>query len=100
PKGRWTQSFQSLFGREEWLKPYTDNVLAGLAKQGVRRVFVALPGFTADCLETIDEIGHESAALFREAGGEVLYRCPCLNDHPRWIEAMRSIVLAEARGWV
>ena len=100
PRARWTQSFQSLFGREEWLKPYTDDVLRKLAKRGVKRVFVAMPGFTADCLETLDEIGHESRAVFRQAGGEELCACPCLNDHPAWIEALKALVLEEGRGWV
>jgi ferrochelatase len=83
-----------------WLKPYTDDVLRSLAQRGVRRVFVATPGFTADCLETIDEIGRESAEVFRHAGGEVLDRCRCLNDHPAWIEALRTIVTEEGRGWL
>jgi ferrochelatase len=100
PRAKWTQSFQSLFGREEWLKPYTDNVLTALAKKGVKRVFVVTPGFTADCLETIDEIGHESSEVFRRAGGEELYRCPCLNDHPVWIEALRALIVQESRGWL
>lgn len=100
PKGRWTQTYQSLFGRAEWLKPYTDATLQRLAKKGVRRVFVTTPGFTADCLETIDEIGHESTAAFRAAGGEELYRCRCLNDHPAWIDAMRQIILEEGGGWL
>jgi ferrochelatase len=100
PRDRWTQSFQSLFGRDRWLKPYTDEVLQRLARRGVKRVFVATPGFTADCLETIDEIGHESREVFHRAGGEQLYRCPCLNDHRAWIEAMRTIILQEAQGWV
>jgi ferrochelatase len=100
PRERWTQSFQSLFGREEWLKPYTDEVLTQLAKRGLKRVFVAMPGFTADCLETIDEIGYESREVFRHAGGAELIRCPCLNDHPRWIEAMRTLVLQEGQGWL
>ena len=100
PKGKWTQSFQSLFGRSEWLKPYTDDVLEKLAKGGAKRVFVTLPGFTVDCLETIDEIGHESAEVFREAGGEHLHACRCLNDHPKWIEAMATIVREEGAGWV
>ncbi len=99
-KGSWTQTFQSLFGRDEWLKPYTDSVLQDLAKAGKRRVFVALPGFTADCLETIDEIGHESLEVFRHAGGEELVACPCLNDHPRWIEAMAAILREEGQGWL
>ena len=70
----WTQTFQSLFGREEWLKPYTDGVLTKLAKKGVKRVFVATPGFTSDCLETIDEIGRESREVFEHAGGEHLFQ--------------------------
>ena len=98
--GQWTQSFQSLFGRDEWLRPYTDEVLQDLARKGVRRVFVAMPGFTADCLETLDEIGHESSAVFRAAGGEALHACPCLNDHPKWIEALRQLILEEGQGWL
>ncbi len=98
-RGEWTQSFQSLFGREVWLKPYTDEVLAKLARQGKKRVFIALPGFTADCLETIDEIGRESREAFQHAGGEMLHACPCLNDHPAWIEALRAIIVEEGAGW-
>jgi ferrochelatase len=100
PRESWTQSYQSLFGRGVWLKPYTDSVLTALAKRGVRRVFVATPGFTADCLETIDEIGRESAEVFRHAGGEILHRCPCLNDHTAWIAAMKTIVLQQATSWL
>ena len=97
---RWTQSFQSVFGREVWLKPYTDDVLTKLAKSGKRKVFVALPGFTVDCLETLDEIGNESREIFQHAGGETLHVCPCLNDHPAWIEAMRTLVTEEGQGWL
>ncbi|MBI1830836.1 MAG: ferrochelatase [Planctomycetes bacterium] len=100
PRETWTQSFQSLFGKEEWLRPYTDDVLTSLAKQGKKRVFVAMPGFTADCLETMDEIGHESRQAFLHAGGETLHACPCLNDHPSWIEAMRTIITEEGQGWL
>lgn len=100
PKGRWTQTFQSLFGREEWLKPYLDNKLEELAKSGVRKVFVALPGFTVDCLETIDEIGLESREVFEKAGGHELHRCPCLNDHPAWISAMETLLREEGQGWL
>ncbi|MFL5245584.1 MAG: ferrochelatase [Gemmataceae bacterium] len=96
----WTQSFQSLFGRERWLKPYTDEILKKLAKEGKKRVFIAMPGFTTDCLETIDEIGYESREVFRHAGGEELHRCPCLNDHPAWIAAMRELVVEEGKGWL
>jgi ferrochelatase len=98
-RGEWTQSFQSLFGRERWLRPYTDEVLQKLAKQGKKNVLIAMPGFTADCLETIDEIGHESREVFRHAGGENFHVCPCLNDHPAWIEAMHTIIREEGQGW-
>jgi ferrochelatase len=100
PRDKWTQSFQSLFGRDRWLKPYTEDTLRELAKKGARRVFVAMPGFTTDCLETLDEIGNEAAEVFRHAGGEELHVCPCLNDHPAWIEAMRTLVAEEGRGWL
>lgn len=100
PRDLWTQSFQSLFGRDEWLKPYTDRTLELLAKSGAKRIFIATPGFTTDCLETIDEIGYEAREAFQHAGGEVLHRCPCLNDHPAWIEAMRVLVTEEGKGWI
>lgn len=100
PRNRWTQTYQSRFGKSPWLKPYTDDVLEQLARKGVKRVAVALPGFTADCLETLDEIGHESAEVFRHAGGEELRAIPCLNDHAKWIDAMARIVRDEAHGWL
>lgn len=100
PRAKWTQTYQSRFGRSEWLKPYTDDVLTELAKKGVKRVYVALPGFTADCLETIDEIGNESREVFEHAGGEHLKAGTCLNDHPVWIEAMASIIKEEGQGWL
>lgn len=99
-KGEWSQCFQSLFGRDEWLKPYTEPSLEKLAKQGKKKVFVALPGFTADCLETVDEIGHEAKEVFVESGGEHLHACPCLNDHPKWIEAMHVMIREEGCGWL
>ena len=100
PAGRWTQSFQSLFGRDLWLQPYTDDTLQRLAKDGARRVFVAMPGFTTDCLETLDEIGNEARELFVHAGGERLHACPCLNAHPAWIDAMRRLIVEEGAGWI
>ncbi|HUG71916.1 MAG TPA: ferrochelatase [Steroidobacteraceae bacterium] len=77
--GDWTLSFQSRVGAAEWLKPYTDAVLAQLATSGVRRLDAICPGFAVDCLETIDEIGHEGDAEFRAAGGESLRYIPALN---------------------
>ncbi len=96
----WSQTYQSLFGRDEWLKPYTDDTLSKLAAKGKKKIFVITPGFTADCLETIDEIGHESKEHFMESGGEMLHQCRCLNDHPRWIEAMEKIIRQEGAGWL
>ena len=100
PRSYWTQTYQSRFGKSPWLKPYTDDVLESLAKKGVKRVYVALPGFTADCLETIDEIGNESREVFEHAGGEHLKSGTCLNDHPQWIEAMATILRQEGHGWL
>jgi ferrochelatase len=100
PRERWTQTFQSLFGRDEWLKPYTERTLKELAKQGLKDVFVATPGFTTDCLETLDEIGYEAREAFVHAGGRRLHQCPCLNVHPAWIESLRTLVLQEAQGWL
>ena len=99
-RDRWTQTFQSRFGKDPWLKPYTDDVLEALAKKGTKRVMVMLPGFTADCLETIDEIGHESEEVFHKAGGAELRACPCLNDHPKWIDALEAILRDEGQGWI
>lgn len=100
PRNYWTQTYQSRFGKSPWLKPYTDDVLESLAKRGVKRVYVLLPGFTADCLETIDEIGLESREVFEHAGGDKLHNGRCLNDHPRWVEAMARIVRDESAGWL
>lgn len=100
PAQRWKQTFQSLFGRDRWLEPYTDVTLRELAAAGVKRVFVAMPGFTVDCLETLDEIGFEARETFLHAGGEALHACPCLNAHPAWIQAMRTLVTEEGKGWL
>ena len=100
PRDHWMQTFQSLFGRDEWLKPYTEGTLKALAKEGVKDVFVATPGFTTDCLETIDEIGFEAREAFLHAGGRRLHQCPCLNDHPAWIEALQTLIREEGQGWL
>ncbi|HIG57181.1 MAG TPA: ferrochelatase [Candidatus Latescibacteria bacterium] len=95
----WTSGFQSRFGKEPWLEPYTEEVLSGLGDQGVRRLLAACPGFTVDCLETLDEIGREGDELFRAGGGEALHLAPCLNDHPAWLDAMATIARQELSGW-
>jgi ferrochelatase len=99
PEDQCLISYQSRFQKQIWLEPYTEELLCNLARQGSRRVFLMSPGFTTDCLETIDEIGREANEAFLRSGGELLIRCPCLNDHPIWIEAMRDIVLRESTGW-
>lgn len=97
--GQWVLGFQSRFGKEEWLQPYTEGLLARLPADGVKTLVATCPGFTADCLETLDEIGHEGSEIFRAAGGDALHLAPCLNSHPRWLDAMEEIVRAEAAGW-
>jgi ferrochelatase len=97
---RLRMSFQSRFGRAEWLKPYTDATVKALAQEGVRRLAVLTPGFAADCLETLEEIGVENAGYFREAGGESFSALPCLNDSPEGLVALEAVVRRELSGWV
>ncbi len=92
-------SYQSRAGREPWLRPYTDETLVALARAGIRDVTVICPGFVADCLETIDEIGHVGLEQFRAAGGETLQLVKGLNDRPQWIAAMTGIALEQLQGW-
>ena len=97
--GTYLISYQSRSGREPWLQPYTDETLVGLARTGVRHVMVICPGFVADCLETVDEIGDVGLEQFRAAGGETLQLVGGLNDRPRWIAAMTEIALEQLQGW-
>lgn len=98
-KGEWKLCFQSRLGRQKWLMPYTDKTLEELGRRGLKTVLVVQPGFTADCLETIDEIGREGTEEFRSTGGENLIRVPCLNDDPSFIAALADLVRNEATGW-
>ncbi len=91
-------TFQSRFGRERWLEPYTQPTLEALAREGVRRVDVACPGFAVDCLETLEEIAVENAVAFRGAGGEALRYIPCLNADPAHADALAALARQEA-GW-
>lgn len=91
--------FQSQFGREEWLQPYTDRTLESLGRAG-ERVMVMCPGFTADCLETLEEIRLRGAKQFRDAGGQSFQAVPCLNVHPDWLAAMAAIARRELSGWL
>jgi ferrochelatase len=97
--GTYLMCYQSRSGRQPWLGPYTDETLVELARTGARHVMVICPGFVADCLETIDEIGHVGLAQFRAAGGETLQLIAGLNDRPRWIAAMTEIALEQLQGW-
>ena len=92
----YTVAFQSRFGPEKWLEPSTADVLEGLHARGIRQPLVVAPGFTTDCLETLDELGNEGRDEFEKGGGEgAKYSlCPCLNDHPAWIQAMVKLVTA------
>ena len=87
----WSLCFQSRFGREPWLQPYADEHVPGLAKR-YPHALVLTPGFVADCLETIEEIGIRLVEDFRAAGGEALHVVPCLNAHPTWIDALEGIL--------
>lgn len=93
-------TFQSRFGPAEWLKPYTDETVKALAQKGVKNLAVITPGFTADCLETLEEIAMENADIFKHAGGENFAAIPCLNDSPGGMAVIRDVVARELQGWV
>jgi protoporphyrin/coproporphyrin ferrochelatase len=93
-------TFQSRFGFDEWLKPYTDKTMERLAKEGVRRIAVITPGFSADCLETLEEIAQENAEIFKHNGGEQFAYIPCLNDSDPGMDVIRQLVLRELQGWI
>jgi protoporphyrin/coproporphyrin ferrochelatase len=93
-------TFQSRFGRAEWLQPYTDKTMKSLAKQKIKNVAVITPGFAADCLETLEEIAVENAHYFKRAGGENFAHIPCLNDSEAGLKVIQAVVLRELEGWV
>ncbi len=91
--------FQSRFGKAEWLQPYTAPTLEKWANEGIHRVDVICPGFVADCLETLEEIALEGKASFLGAGGKEYHYIPCLNENPRWIEGLTTLVEQHLQGW-
>src|ERR1039457_6206816 len=93
-------TFQSRFGFDGWLHPYTDKTIEQLAKDGWRRIAVAMPGFSADCLETLEEIAQENAEIFKHNGGEQFSFIPCLNDSDPGMDVIRQLVLRELQGWI
>jgi ferrochelatase len=98
PKYKWTMTFQSRLGRDEWLKPYTAATLEELPKQGIKKLLVVCPAFVSDCLETLEEIAEEGKEIFLHAGGESFEMIPCLNVHPMWVGAMAKWIKEYASG--
>ncbi|MEI7842979.1 MAG: ferrochelatase [Gallionellaceae bacterium] len=99
-KDQYIVSFQSRFGKAEWVKPYTTATLKALGQQKTKRVDVVCPGFVADCLETLEEIAQEGKEDFQHAGGGAYHYIPCLNERPDWIAAMGDLVMANLQGWL
>ncbi|MEW6302877.1 MAG: ferrochelatase [Verrucomicrobiota bacterium] len=92
PAGNYSVAFQSRLGRDPWMQPYTDAEIIRLAREGKKRLLVICPAFVSDCLETLEEIALRGRETFRAAGGEDLTLIPCLNEHPRWIDALAGMV--------
>jgi ferrochelatase len=97
---RMMMSFQSRFGPDEWLKPYTDETVENLAKRGVKKLAIIAPAFSADCLETLEELDGENRHIFEENGGEKFTYIPCLNDSDLGMTVITDIVERELKGWV
>lgn len=97
---RYMVTFQSRFGKAEWLQPYTAPTLQQLARDGIKRVDVMCPGFTSDCLETLEEISMEARQDFLTAGGKEFHYIPCLNESPDWIRALADVAESHMGGWL
>lgn len=95
PAEKYSMSFQSRLGREEWLQPYTSSTLEELPSRGVKRLLVVCPAFVSDCLETLEEIAEEGRHIFLKAGGEEFTMIPCLNTHPLWVQALREMIVKQ-----
>lgn len=92
--------FQSRFGAQEWLQPYTDKTIARLARDGVKSIAVINPGFASDCIETLEEIAQEAAEIFLHEGGENFSHIPCLNDSEDGMAVIETLVRRELQGWI
>ncbi|WP_455211753.1 ferrochelatase [Kaarinaea lacus] len=99
-ESRWQVTFQSIFGREEWLQPYTINTLETLAQSGVKSVDIVCPGFSADCLETLEEIEEQNREAYINAGGESFHYIAALNDRPDHIDALLGQISTHLSGWL
>ncbi len=100
PPEKYRLTFQSRFGRAEWLKPYTAEVLKELGAKKTGRIDVICPGFVSDCLETLEEIAIEGKTIFLNAGGGEFHAIPCLNENDAWIHALADIALRNLEGWL
>ena len=100
PRDKWMVTFQSRFGKAEWLQPYTEPTLQKLAGEGLKRADVICPGFVSDCLETLEEIAMECKEAFLEAGGETFHYIPCLNEEHEWIEALSDLAQTSIGDWL
>ena len=98
-KDQYQVTFQSRLGRAKWLQPYTEPTLIAMAQAGVKRVDLICPGFTSDCLETLEEINMEAREAFLHAGGQAFHYIPCLNDDPEWITALCNVAQRQLQGW-
>jgi ferrochelatase len=97
---RLTTTFQSRFGAQEWLQPYTDKTVERLGREGVKSLAVITPGFSSDCIETLEEIAVEAAEIFRHAGGSNFSHIPCLNDSAEGMNVIETLVRRELAGWL
>ena len=93
-------TFQSRFGKAQWLQPYTDKSVEALAREGVKNLAIVMPGFVSDCIETLEEIAVENGDIFKEAGGKNFAAIPCLNDSAQGMKVIQAIVTRELKGWV
>ncbi|TIX71392.1 MAG: ferrochelatase, partial [Mesorhizobium sp.] len=93
-------TFQSRFGAQEWLQPYTDKTVEELPGEGVKSIAIVNPGFSVDCIETLDEIGREAAETYHHAGGEKFAHIPCLNDSAEGMAVIEAMVRRELSGWI
>jgi ferrochelatase len=100
PADRWVTTFQSRFGNDPWLQPYTDKTIEALAKSGSKRIAVVAPGFSADCLETLEELDVENRHIFLGNGGESFAYLPALNASPDGIDVIAHVVRRELQGWL
>lgn len=99
-KDKWLTTFQSRFGNDPWLQPYTDETVERLAKEGVKKLVLVAPGFSADCLETLEELDGENREIFEHNGGEKFAYLPALNDSDEGIDVIEAVVRRELQGWV